>query len=137
MDAFYQAAKEKERELLAKLEESPIFRQLESLRKYIASYEASGEDFSVNGHTPQTVNQEIAVTYNPNELSWKGRVKFVVSKLGNAGVADIIKEIQRLEPNAHDKAFLDKRVGVTVSQLKKDEKLGVKVVNKKNKYFIR
>jgi len=116
MDDFLKSLKSKEKELEAKLGKSPLFIQLESLRKTIAAFESG------NGHVIEmTQNTVYAIpnTYNPEQLTWKERVMFVLQKLGEVGVAEVISEINRLEPS-HPKSFLDKRVGVTISQLKQE-----------------
>jgi hypothetical protein len=136
MDEFLNSLRIKEKELLEKLEGSPVFRRLESLRNTITQFEGNGDISSKNGHTIETGVQSVAI-YDPVNFSWRERILFVIGKLGSAGIAEIISEIQKLEPNVYTKQFLDKRVGVTVSQLKKKGTLGVKVVNKKNKYFIK
>ena len=136
MDDFLKSLKSKERELIAELEASPLFRQLESLRKTITAFENNGSIVNNNAQLNNAASTSAPQIYDRENFTWKQRVLFVIGKLVNAGVADIITEIQKLEPNEYTKGWLDKRVGVTVSQLKKEEKIGIKRINKKNKYFI-
>lgn len=128
MDSNLKALKEIEKGLLSQLEASPVFRQLESLRKTISTFE---------GNSALVVFNEQPATYDATNFTWKERVVFVLKKLGMCGVAEIIKEIQDLEPDTYTKAFLDKRIGVTVSQLKKSGDIVAKKVDKRFKYFIK
>jgi hypothetical protein len=132
MDKSIKLLKEVEADLLSKLEESPIFRQLESLRKTISTFELNGHANSSN----VSVKRATPLEYDAENFTWRDRIKFVIAKLGNPSVSEIIQEIQKLEPNAHTKAFLDKRIGVTVSQLKKKGDIKAKQVDGRFKYFI-
>ncbi len=134
MDSKLKALKEIERGLLDELEALPIFLQLESLRKTISTFEGNGQ---LNSSSNTLKAEAAPATYNAANFTWKQRILFVITKLGSVGISEIIKEIQKLEPDVYTKAFLDKRVGVTVSQLKRAGKIGAKKVDKRFKYFIK
>lgn len=135
MDEFLNSLKIKEKELKLKLEESPLFRQLESLRNTIAAFGGSN-GLSHNGNSTDnpTIPRPI---YDSVNFTWRERILYIIKDFGQAGVAEIISAIQNLEPDVFTKAFLTKRVGVTVSQLKSKGELDVRMVGKKSKYFIK
>lgn len=134
MEDHLKILKDIERSLVEELEQTPAFVRLESIRHSIATFESGS--FHVNGKDV-TMTLKPSPAYNPAEMSWTERILYVIRKYGSASVGEIIAEINKLEPNAHEKAWLDKRVGVTVSQLKKKGKIVVRKVNKKNKYYIK
>ena len=135
-DEFLNSLKIKEKEIRVKLEESPLFRQLESLRGTISAFESNSNSITTNVQKNENILPE-NISYDASNFTWRERVLFVVRNKELAGVADIISEIQKLEQNNYTKAFLDKRIGVTVSQLKRKGELDSKVDGKKNKYFIK
>lgn len=137
MDEFLKSLKTKEKEILIQLEDSPLFRQLESLRNTISAFEGNGTISSHNGHAILNENLLVASSYDATNFTWKQRVLFVIGKCGRIGVSEIVEEIQKLEPNAYTKSFLDKRVGVTVAQLKKKEEIVGKKEGKRLIYSIK
>lgn len=130
--------KEIERDLVAKLEGLPLFIQLESLRKTIATFEVNG--YKVD-HTHETVVKPklkpaiIPTSYNAANLTWKEKVLYVIKKLGTGSMVEIVKEFETLEPK-QTTAFLYKRVGVTLTRLKKDKVIQAKQEGKKSRYYI-
>jgi hypothetical protein len=139
MDEFLKSLKSKENELIGKLEESPLFIQLEAVRRTIAAFEGNGSNSiapSVNGHSIPQAAAVDSNSYNASQFTWKDRVLFVIRQKREATLSEIISEIERLEPNKYGKAFLDKRVGVTVAQLKAKGILEAKKVDKKFRYYL-
>lgn len=121
-----------EKSLIAELQAQPVFLRLEAIQVAIKTFQ-KGNGAIENTSTASTLNG--SKTYDSN-LPWTGKVKNVIHILGEASTADIIKEIQKYEPH-HEKKFLDKRVGVTLSQLKNRGMINSRQVNKKRKYFIK
>ena len=136
MDAFLKSLKDKERELVSILEKTPTFMQLEAIRATITTFESNGIGLTVVSSSPAKSSPIVIPSdYDAESMAWKERILYIIKKLVNAGVSEILKEIMKLEPDKK-KDFLIKRVGVTVSQLKKDGKIGVKKVGKSGKYYI-
>ncbi|MEO8771857.1 MAG: hypothetical protein ABI402_17300 [Ferruginibacter sp.] len=138
-----------ESKLMGKLNLNPTFIQLESIRQAMKAFDNGGKDVDISTSiTKEKVSSQIPspnsnvlksvrvpLAYDKNNLTWKDRVIFVVDSLGKPGVAEIITEIMRLE-NSRDKKFITKRVSVTITQLKGDEKIGSEKVDGKGKYYI-
>lgn len=139
MDNELKILKEVEAGLYAKLQANPIFIQLESLRKTIATFENGSIQQPAILTMPETeikkTKTTIPAVYDPEQLTWKERVIYIVNSLNKPGVAEVLKEMQKLEPSV-DKKFMTKRVSVTITQLKADGKLSVERVNKKGKYSV-
>lgn len=132
MNEFLTVLKAKEKELEAQLSQNSIFKQLEGVRTTIALFQ---NGTSENGHEPTLQTIKIPAEYS-SDLTWKERVLFVLNKLNTAYVSQIVEELKRLGAKDSEEA-LSKRVGVTVSAMKKKKILGVKWVGKKGEYFIK
>ncbi len=133
MDDFLKTLIQKEKELRLELEQTPLFKQWEGIKTTIALFQ--------NGHEQAATNEEskpkIPKTYNDSELTWKEKVLFALSKIGEGSVADMVVELKKLGAKEKDD-FLTKRVGITVSNLKvKDGVVDAKMDGKKGVYFIK
>ncbi len=137
MDDFLKSLKVKETELVGRLEQSPLFIQLESLRKTIAAFEGGSNGSSVVPSNVKSIHEVdgLSSTYNPDTFTWKDRVLFIIRLKSETSLAEIVNEIKKLEPKQTNE-FLYKRVGVTLTQLKAKDKILSKRVNKKFKYFL-
>jgi hypothetical protein len=152
MDNYISTLKNIERELVAELQKQPIFIKLESLRKTIKDFEGNnGFGVEANivlptiGMSVELPRQyagygekrmEVPLKYDPEKLTWRERVIYVVNGKPMIGLGDIITEIGQREPRL-EKKFLTKRIGVTVSTLKTDGCLDVKSEDGRYKYFVR
>lgn len=133
-DKNLSALLEIEGNLVAQLSKEPIFIQLESIRNTIKTFQ--------NGHAPAVVIEgatkvsKTNLPYDAENFTWGEKIQWAVGYMGEAAPAEIVNVLIPLEP-AHTKVWLEKRVGVMVSQLKKKGKLGVAKRGKKSKYFIK
>ena len=134
MDKNLKALKDIEADLLSQLTMNPIFIQLESIRRTIATFEPNGHKNGIE--IPSLIKSAVKTEYDPENFTWKERVVFVISKLGSAAFSEIVKEIHHLEPDK-EKVFLDKRIGVTLSQLKKKGDIDVRREGRKGVYYIK
>jgi len=133
MDIFLKTLKEKEKELQTELEQNPLFKQLELVRATILGFQ--------NGHSENGVQSkselDIPSNYSIEDMTWREKVLFALKKLGQAFISDIVEFVKKQGEKESDE-WLDKRIGVTISRLKKVEGVvGVKLYGKKGKYFIR
>lgn len=122
-----------ESDLVSQLSKMPIFIQLESIRNTISTFK--------NGHSvkfeekPPPQPTASALPYNSETFTWNEKVAWAIERMGSAAPAEIVKVLLPLETGT-TKAWLDKRVSVMVSQMKKKGKLGVRKDGKKTKYFV-
>ncbi len=130
MDDVLNTLQEKEKELRAQLEQTPIFIQWESLKRTISLFE-NGQ--SANGGGKKKLVPPSVYT---NELTWNEKLLYVINARQNAFIADIISDLKRLGQQGTDD-FLQKRVSTIASALKTRKVLGSKTVGGKEKYFIR
>ena len=92
MDNELKILKEVEAGLYAKLKANPTFIQLESLRRTIATFENGGTQLSFLNNSVETgvrkTKTPIPAVYDPEQLTWKERVIYIVNSLGTPGVAE-------------------------------------------------
>lgn len=132
MDEVLKRLRDKEKELEEVLSQNPDFINLESLRVTISLFENGSSE---NSHQTASQLNDIPISYN-GQLSWRERLLFVINKLKSAFASEIIVELKRLGETQTDE-FLNKRVGVMLSSMKKKRIIGVRTVDKKFKYFIK
>lgn len=132
MDEVLKKLHQKEKELREQLEQTPVFKQWESVRTTISLF-ASGED--TNGHSSNGENgaSEIPKAYT-DELTWKQRVLFVLSKIRSGYVEDLARELIKVGMDDTEEN-ISKRVSTTASNLPTDL-VGKQKIGKKVKYFI-
>lgn len=131
MDEFLKTLKDKEKELQSKLEANPLFKQLELLRTTISAFQ-NGHSANGSGTVFETPTPEF---YNPETMTWKGKIMFALRQLGEATISEIAGYL-KTKGEPHGEEWLEKRVSVMLSLLKK-ENVGVKKVGKQSKYFIK
>lgn len=132
MDQFLKTLKDKEKELQSKLEANPVFKQLEGLRTTISLFESG---HSVNGHG-SLFDTSLPESYNAKEMTWKEKLLYALKQLGEASISDVVGYL-KTKGETQDEEWLEKRVGVMMSLLKKEHLVDVKKVGKKSKFFIK
>ena len=115
MDEHLIKLMEIEATLVTELQALPQFRKLESIRKTIGEFQSMSGTVKAPD-LPLIKNNSIA-TYDPCTMTWRDRVMYLLNRDGDLPISVIIKSIDKLEPS-HGKDFLNKRIAVTVSQMK-------------------
>jgi hypothetical protein len=125
---FLQTLQDKEAELMAKLEESPIWKQITGIRSTIELFK-NGD--GSNGHStlmPEKSSSTPPATEYPINGSWVAKILFALNSLTSGFVEDIIHELKKHETFEIDDETLYKRISQNCSVAKKDKKIeGVKI----------
>lgn len=133
MNDFLKTLKAKEKDLEIELSNDPRFKQLEGIRSTIALFE---NEASENGNHSEFQGKGIPTEYSAN-LTWREKVLFALNKLGKTFLKNVVDFLKKQGETETDD-WLSKRVGVTLSRLKKVEGIvGVRSVGKKKAYFIK
>jgi len=129
---FLKTLQDKEAELLAKLEENPIYKQIVGIRSTIELFR-SAENSNGNGHaitttTPPIRNVRTLIPVYRAEGTWESKILFALDEITSGFVEDIIAVMRREEPTLDmDDESLYKRVSQNCSVLKSNSKIdGVK-----------
>jgi hypothetical protein len=132
--SFLQTLQAKEAELSARLEESPLWKQIIGIRSTIQLFK-EGE---VNGQTVQKPKILSATEAYPIKGSWGAKIIYILNKITSGYVDDIMKQIREYEPGEHtDDEVLYKRVSQNASVLKKLGKIAGVSEGVKVKYYKR
>jgi hypothetical protein len=146
MDPHLQTLKRMENDLLIELRRMPVFIKLESLRKTIKDFESNdaigiAQLNHVDLRSPNLTvyaitGLNVPPVYDPARITWKERIAYILNENQPLMLSEIIRRIQQLEPK-HDKKFLDKRIGVTVSHLKTEGLINAESSDGKFRYSLK
>jgi hypothetical protein len=129
---FLKTLQDKEAELLAKLEETPIWKQIAGIRSTIELFK-QGE----NGHTSAFENPTFTVVPSnyPVEGSWGAKILYILNKRTSGFVDDLMKDFETYEPGKYDSDTLYKRISQNASVLKKNGDIDGVKTGLKVKYY--
>ena len=127
--------------LRRELEKISLFKQWESIKNSIALFNdgnAQMEIFPVDSiivNAPKKI--KIPMEYDENKLTWKEKILYVLSKDGQGSVDEIVTKLKELGEKVEDDS-LKKRIGVTVSKMKLEDKIiDARMDGKKGVYYIK
>ncbi len=124
--------KQKEKELETALSEIPLFKDLQSIRAAIAVFERGTSE---NGSQSTFQRDDLPNEYS-DKLSWKDKILVALSNLKHAAPIEVVEELKRLGETKEDD-WLQKRVSVMLSYMKRKKIVGTKTMGGKTKYFIK
>jgi len=122
----------KEKELEIALSENSVFKNLEAIRSTIALFQNGSSE---NGHQTEFQPSVVPKEYNDG-LSWREKILVALNTLKLAAPVHVVAELKRLGETKDDD-FLQKRVSVMLSYMKRKKIVGSKTVGGKTKYFIK
>ncbi len=132
--------REKEKELRAELERTPLFRQLEALRATISLFEGKEH---IQSHRVVIINPNAKFAgggfgisdHYSSEMTWNEKVFYALSKLGESTVSGIV-EYLKMQGAVEDEEFLKKRIGVIASKLNVTGKIRMRAEGRKGFYSL-
>jgi hypothetical protein len=136
MSNNFKSVEELEKSLREKLEQSELFKQWISVQTTLSLLgKSNGVEENKNSLKDLPEEGLVIPKEYSEELSWRGKVLFVLSQIKGGFISDIIKELRKQGVTASDE-FLNKRISTTASKLKTDGYLKGKKIGKQAKYFI-
>ena len=136
-DNFIKSLRVKEKELLQQLEQVPIFKQLEGLRTTIALFQNGTSVDGPNNGKPTLPEDFRIPTEFSDELSWRGKILFALSRIKSGFIPDLITELRKHGIDETDE-FLTHRISTTISKLRNSSDLiSTKKMGRNAKYTLR
>lgn len=133
MEDFITTLKNKEQELLYELQQSPLYKQWDSIRNTIKLFETQTQSVA---HTRAKGYVPAIPTEYTDRLTWKEKILYVLSIIEQGYISDIIAQLKHLGATETD-LFLEKRISTMASSLKTQNALDVKYDGKKAIYFLK